>query len=341
MSIVEILLISLLIVIGILTSITDTREGRIYNKTLLIFMIMGLILDMVYYGYLARNLFLPFLLNFVVIALISLTLFYTHTFAGGDCKLSLVMALLYPAGNYLMYGTSKATLFFALCIGIFYGYIYLLVSSLFSLIKGKTKLSKTYITGYLLSFFKSFISASGYICLINLFFIYLAMQGIYINEWIIRAICMALAWFIGKNVLLKKWILVICVYLLNIGIGLFLRFLPFSFNPENYIMVIVLLIFQMTIRTILYEEINIADLKKGMILSTMSSMVMQNSRVRGLPPVSTEDLKSRLTEEQVNSICRWSKSRKIETITIVRKIPFAIFIFSGFLSYFVIWGVIK
>ena len=210
MSIVEILLISLLIVLGILTSITDTREGRIYNKTLLIFMIMGLILDMVYYGYLARNLFLPFLLNFVVIALISLTLFYTHTFAGGDCKLSLVMALLYPAGNYLMYGTSKATLFFALCIGIFYGYIYLLVSSLFSLIKGETKLSKTYITGYLLSFFKSFISASGYICLINLFFIYLAMQGIYINEWIIRAICMALAWFIGKSVLLKKWILVIC-----------------------------------------------------------------------------------------------------------------------------------
>ena len=152
---------------------------------------------------------------------------------------------------------------------------------------------------------------------------------------------MALAWFIGKSVLLKKWILVICVYLLNIVIGLFFRFLPFSFNPENYIMVIVLLIFQMTIRTILYEEINIADLKKGMILSSMSSMVMQNSRVRGLPPVSTEDLKSRLTEEQVNSICRWSKSRKIETITIVRKIPFAIFIFSGFLSYFVIWGVIK
>jgi len=152
---------------------------------------------------------------------------------------------------------------------------------------------------------------------------------------------MALAWFIGKSVLLKKWILVICVYLLNIGIGLFFRFLPFSLNPENYIMVVVLLIFQMTIKTILYEEIKIADLKKGMILSTISSMMMQNSRVRGLPSVSTEDLKSRLTEEQVNSICRWSKSRKIETITIVRKIPFAIFIFSGFLSYFVIWGVIK
>ncbi|MBT9816112.1 hypothetical protein GPK27_12160, partial [Catenibacterium mitsuokai] len=41
---------------------------------------------------------------------------------------------------------------------------------------------------------------------------------------------MALAWFIGKSVLLKKWILVICVYLLNIGIGLFFRFLPFDYS---------------------------------------------------------------------------------------------------------------
>lgn len=341
MIIVETLLISLLILLGIITSITDTREGRIYNKTLVIFMIMGLILDTVYYGYLASDLFLSFLLNFVVIAFISLTLFYTHTFAGGDCKLSLVMALLYPANNYLMYGRSKATLFFALCIGIFYGYIYLLGSSLFSLIKGKTKLSKNYIAGYLLSFLKSFISASGYICLVNLLFIILAMQGIYINEWIMRIICMALAWFIGRSEILKKWGLVVCVYIVNIGFGLYFKFMPFSLNPENYIMVVVLLFFQMTIRTSLYEEISIADLKKGMILSTMSSMMMQNSRVRGLPPVSTEDLKSRLTEEQVNSIGRWSKSRKIETITILRKIPFAIFIFGGFLSYFIIWGVIK
>ena len=341
MIILETLLIGSMILLGAITSITDTREGRIYNKTLLIFTLIGLTLDIIYYGVLARDLFISFILNYAIIALISLTLFYTHTFAGGDCKLSLVMALLYPANKYLMYGTNKVTLYFALCIAIFYGYIYLLGSSLTSLIKGKTKLTKTYITGYLLSFLKSFISASGYICLVNLIFIIIALKGLYINEWIIRAICMALAWYIGRSDILKKWIPVIVVYIADFIIGLYLGFMPFSFNPENYIMVVILLFFQMTIRTSLYEEIKISDLKKGMILSALSSMMLQNSRVRGLPPISSEDLKSRLTEEQVNSVGRWAKSRKIETITIVRKIPFAIFIFGGFLSYFIIWSVIK
>lgn len=78
-----------------------------------------------------------------------------------------------------------------------------------------------------------------------------------------------------------------------------------------------------------------------MILSTTSSMLMQNSRVRGLPPISSEDLRSRLTEEQVGSIGRWASSRNISAVMVVRKIPFAIFIFAGFLSYFIIWEIVK
>ncbi len=97
----------------------------------------------------------------------------------------------------------------------------------------------------------------------------------------------------------------------------------------------------MTIRTSLYQEVKICDLKRGMILSSVSSMLMQNSRVRGLPPISSEDLRSRLTEEQVDSIGRWASSRNIIAVTVVRKIPFAIFIFAGFLSYFIIWGIVK
>lgn len=106
-------------------------------------------------------------------------------------------------------------------------------------------------------------------------------------------------------------------------------------------LVILLLLCQMTIRTSLYQEVKICDLKKGMILSSISSMLMQNSRVRGLPPISSEDLKSRLTEDQVESIGRWASSRNVLTVTVVRKIPFAIFILAGFLSYFVIWGMVK
>lgn len=140
---------------------------------------------------------------------------------------------------------------------------------------------------------------------------------------------------------IEKWQIVVGIYVIDIVIGLLLGFVPFSFNPENYILVIFLLLCQMTIRTSLYQEVKVCDLKRGMILSSVSSMLMQNSRVRGLPPISSEDLRSRLTEEQVDSIGRWASSRNIIAVTVVRKIPFAIFIFAGFLSYFIIWGIVK
>lgn len=141
--------------------------------------------------------------------------------------------------------------------------------------------------------------------------------------------------------MLKKWPLVFSVYMVSYLAGALIGFVPFSFDPANYVFVMVLLLCQMTIRINQYEEVGIGNLKRGMILSSFSSLLMQNSRVRGLPPISTEDLKSRLTEEQVESIARWAKSRKVSTVTVIRKIPFAIFIFAGFISYFIIWSVVK
>lgn len=341
MIIVEIIFIVALISLGIITSISDVKEGRIYNKILLLYALAGIVLDAVYYGYFARDLIWLYILNIGILLVISLVLFYTHSFAGGDCKLTLVMSVLYPANYYLVYGKTDVTLYFALCLAILYGYIYLLGFSVYSIIKGRAKLTREYVKGYLSAFLKSFLSASGYICLVNLLFIVIGMRGVYINEWIIRIVCMIVAWIVGKESKLKKWQIVVGIYCIDMVIGFILGFIPFSFNPENYILVILLLFCQMTIRTSLYEEVEICALKKGMILSSISSMLMQNSRVRGLPPISSEDLRSRLTEEQIASIGRWASSRNIMTVTVVRKIPFAMFIFVGFLSYFIIWGMVR
>ena len=76
------------------------------------------------------------------------------------------------------------------------------------------------------------------------------------------------------------------------------------------------------------------------ILSVYSSMIMQHSRVKGLPGLSTEDLKSRLTEDEAESIKRWGKTEKgLSEIAVVRRIPFAVFIFLGYITYFVIWRI--
>ena len=341
MIIIEILLLIALAAVGVIASITDIREGRIYNKLLLKFLAVAFVLDAIYYGYFARDLFCLFILNFGIIALISLVLFYTHSFAGGDCKLVLVMSMLYPANYYLVYGKSEVTLFLVICIAILFGYLYLLGYSIYELVRGRTKITGKYIKNYIISFLKTFISASGYICLINVMFIFVGRYGFQVNEWIIRIVCMIMAWLIGKKDILKKWQLVAGIYMLDMVSGFVLGFIPFSFNPENYILVVLLLLCQMTIRTCIYQEVPILELKRGMILSSVFSMLMQNSRVRGLPPISSEDLRSRLTEEQVASIGRWSSSRNVVSVTVVRKIPFAAFIMGGFITYFIIWSFVK
>ena len=85
----------------------------------------------------------------------------------------------------------------------------------------------------------------------------------------------------------------------------------------------------------------IDEIKKGMILSMGSTVLMQNSRVRGLPKISSEDLRDRLTEDEVDSVKRWAKGKKVETLTIVKKIPFATFIALGFVSYMCAWGLLS
>lgn len=341
MIIIEGTMFLFLIILSVMTVKSDLREGMIYNKTLLPFMILALLLDSIYYIFLVSDIFLDFLINTGIIILLCLFLFYTHSFAGGDCKLCIVMALLYPGRFYLIYAGSVYTLLFAVGFAIFFGYVYLLVSSVLKLIKRRNRMTIDYVKSYLLAFVYSFVSATIYISAINLLNYFLYCQGININFWFVRVLCIGVAWLVGKYKVLKKWYLLGSVAILDVILAVALKMMPISINPENYILVIVLLLCQMTIKTNLYEEIEVCNLKKGMILSTISSMMMQNSRVRGLPGISAEDLRNRLSEEEVSSVKRWAEGRDIVTISIVKKIPFAVFLAMGFACYVAIWGAFR
>lgn len=341
MNYIEGIMIFLLVILSLMTVKSDIKEGMIYNRILLPFAIIALLFDGIYYNFFVRDIFVEFVINIAFVIFICLFLFYTHSFAGGDCKLFVVMSLLYPGRFYCVYAGNIYTLFFVIAFAIFFGYVYLLISSVMRLIKRKNQITIDYVKNYLMAFVKSFVSATIYISAISLFDYFLYCRGVYINEWIIRIVCIGMALLVGKNRLLKKWYVLGAVTIFDVVFAATLKMIPISLHPENYILVIVLLICQILIKTNLYEEIDICKLKKGMILSTFSSMIMQNSRVRGLPGISTEDLRNRLTEEEVESVGRWAEGNNIETITIVKKIPFAVFLVMGFACYFVIWGTIR
>jgi preflagellin peptidase FlaK len=129
------------------------------------------------------------------------------------------------------------------------------------------------------------------------------------------------------------------VALVCLVLCIFFRRIPFSTNIENYVLVLALLLAKIIMSTNLYEEIPVSTLKKGNVLSFASSLEFQTSRFKNLPGISSENLSSRLNEDQVESIKRWAASRSVTSITVVKKIPFAIFLFIGYISYFLIWSV--
>lgn len=320
---------------------SDLKFGLIYNRILTIFFGCAVFLDAVYYGFFAKDLFRDFAFNFLVVSLLSLYLFFTHSFAGGDCKLAIVLSMLYPARYYLNYRGNATTLVFAIGLALFAGYCYLLVYSIISIATKTVKLTKAYIKNSLLHFLKVYFSAMLYLSLANSVLLMLYHQGFAINIWFSRCLCLLIAWSVGKYPILRRWEALVLAGISTAVISFVLRNIPFSLNPENYTLTLVLLLCQLTIKTTLYEDIPVSSLKKGMILSSFSSVLMQTSITPGLPGVSTENLKSRLTSEEVDSIQIWAKATHTQSLTVVKKIPFAIFISIGFLCYCILGSILE
>lgn len=338
--VIEVICLCLITALCWLCTKSDLQSGVIYNKVLVVFLGLAVAFDAVYYGLFVRNLFYDFLLNFAVVTVVSLYLFYSHSFAGGDCKMMIVIALLFPARLYWVMGNSNTTLVFTIVFAIFVGYCYLLGNSIWSIVTRRVIITFDYIKEYLFNFLKSYVSAMVYISLFNQLIMLIFNQGFNINIWAIRILCLLVAWCIGRYPVFKKRIIFVSVMCILIAISIFTRTIPFSVNIENYVLVLVLLICQMAIKTTIYEKVDVNQLKKGMILTTFSSMLMQTSITKGLPGVSTEDLKSRLTTEEIESIKMWAKATHTESLTIVKKIPFAIFISIGVLLYCAMWGLL-
>ena len=323
------------------SSMRDLKTGIIPNQLLCVFASAGCALGIVYYGFFAGDFFVPAFMNLLIVSAVGLYLFYSHSLAGGDSKLLIVMSVLYPGRFLLTYGSTQFTLILALGIGILLGYFYLLISSALMLLRGKNKISWMYVKNAVKQFAISFVSASVYISAANLLLIRFVSSRFSLYPWLSYAICMGIAWCVARYAVLRKWYLVAGMFLTDFLLGWTIGVFPFSVRPENYLLVVILLICRMTISTNIYEQIPVRDLKAGMILSTLSSSVMQGSRVKGMPGVSSEDLRDRLTQDEVDSIGRWAGSRNVECVSVVKKIPFAVFISLGYLTYFIFWSLIR
>lgn len=343
MTIIDILKILCVILLCAYASISDIRTGIIKNKYLLIFSIIGLILDIVSWCIFEKDSFFIQLVNIAVVCIISVLMYVFRIWAGGDCKYTIAISLLLPFSLYPIFLGKWYVLVLFMAIAFVFSYFYLIVDSIRYAIKSKKVVSGKKLRTGLASFLLKCVINLAYIVLIDgiliLLFPYLLSKYKYLT--MIVNICIVL--IISGIKHLSNIIIVSIIVLTDIIIcSVFNLQMINRYMILNYLIACLTLIFRFFIDEYNYEIIKTKDVKKGTILSISTILAFADSHVKGLPTSTTEDIRSRLSEDEAQSIHRWEKSTYgTETVQIVRKIPFAIFLSIGAIVFLILGGILK
>lgn len=337
MRLCESILMAIIVMLGTYVVYTDFKRGTVQNKALVYASFAGVIINAVYLGHFCSDFFVLYLANLLMISVMSIALYAFHFWAAGDSKLLICVTLLFPARLY-----DKDVFSFApgmnVIIYIFLiSYVYIIIDSLICCVKkerfytqGRFKVSS--IKYFLVNYFVCFLYVRGCGSVLR----FLLGDIYYQNQLIFSFINIFLAIIVhGKNIF-RKWYFIVSILIINI---LFISYDSIHTFDISYVYGYLVLLIALILRYLLngfnYQEIPTTEVKEGMILSIATVMLFYPSKVVGLPNNSFEDMRSRLNGQEVDAIMRWKDSRYgRETITIVRKIPFAVFIILGEVVYF-------
>ncbi|SNU06185.1 hypothetical protein SAMN06297422_10673 [Lachnospiraceae bacterium] len=324
----EVLSIILLILLCSISIYTDYKKGLIYNRVLLIIGIPLIVLNFVSIFIDRPEKLTKYILLVLISIGISIFLYMFKIWAGGDFKLFSVIILGMPYSYVLKSINDLSYIFIVLLFSFSFGYIFLIGESLVHMIKEKRS-AKSIVLSSLVEF-KNYLKI--YVCI--LFFnhitdtIYSALFQNQIPVWVQVGLNIGFIVLIRKLDILKYKSVMITFLLADLILGAF-SFEMFS-DYRVYVtwgIIIFILMTRAMVQKYNYKEIKYTELKKGMILSTVSSISLANEKKLKFCRLSDESLDSRLAQEEVEDILIFcSQNEKYNNITIVKKIPFALFL---------------
>ncbi len=337
MSILEILYIANIVFLCAFSTFTDLKNAVIKNKVLLVSLAVSVVLDLGYYPGSARE-FLPmYLSNFFVLSCISIMMYAMGLWAAGDSKLLIAVAASLP-GRFLDAGTrgGMAPGIFIIVITFSVAFLYVIADSFLERIHDKNRKRPKILSHSIKSFMKGYLINYIYISSANLL-IEVILPAVYEeNVVIVYMIDMLLAVFISEKQFFNRRNVLITCGGVSAG-GMIYHLIRYGFilpDLRIYLYLAIIILVRVFSEEYAYEMIPTSEIKKGMILSQNTVIMMMPSRIKGLPAVTTEDVRSRISEEEAESIRRWENSSYgLKEIEIVRKIPFAIFISIGTLIF--------
>lgn len=346
MYILELLLILLVMICGGIATKTDFIEGRIHNKMLFKLSLPMIFMDILYYGYYVRDSFGFFLINIAFAYAFSIFLYAFHIWAAGDAKLLGVLLLGLP-GRYLDFLPRGFAPIFIIYVIIFsIAFLYICGDSIRrSFRDGSFFHQNIQMKGNLGRFFLSYFFMIINITISNIILLILTKGALLQDNITVMGIdFMLILLFIRFKDLIKHRTLIIVTCLEWFIMFMLFGFsiLPFRFSwsfLKSWILAIAVMYLRNLAEQYNYQVISTSDVKAGMIPAAVTILQFQSSRIKGLPTCMTEDLRARLSCDEVDAIHRWSGSKYgKDHITIVSKLPFAIFIYIGVIAFLILEG---
>lgn len=337
----EWIMICYLLVICLAAAVTDWKKGKIYNRWLSFGMIPASVLVILYY-YSHRESIRLFVVNLLAAVAIAILFYALKMWGAGDSKLWMFLNFLFPAGWYV---TTDSMLFPSMLIFMLIfleAYLYVFLESLwYRFLKKnegiqfqKKKFDVRQIWNLLFSI--SFLSLVYTICACFMGEYYESNRIFFAVVSVLLTGQLVAVQFCGKKVLT---VVLVILYVAGAAMSGGMRMKDLGLT------VLLVLVSHFSLKfaeKYNYEWVKTSEVKSGMILSYFAVQQFLCSRVKGLPESTDETTKSRITQEQAESIHRWEKSKYgKEYIMVVRYIPFAVFVLAGLITYLVGAWVLK
>lgn len=325
-------LISVLIVEGIFCSFTDFRSNKIPNAAILCGLICSLIGNALYFSIVGTEMLLSYLLNIGSAILLSVVMYVLHIWAGGDVKLFILLATLIPAEFIKQKTPLSIVTVYITAFSV--AFIYLVIESIVLRIRKGKNSERIFI---------NFSAKAVLSCMVSIMALQTILRFVFRNYYYIY-----LPFFLLLNVIFvllfskikflsKRVSIVICSVISGASLIFSIMNNQFKVDIKSIVVTLVVIMFRSLAEQFNYQEIDTVNVKKGMVLSYGTVLGFAGSRVKGLPQYTTEDIATRITQDEAESIIRWASSKKgKDKITVLRKIPFAGFISIGYFCYLVL-----
>lgn len=320
-----------MILIGIYSSYYDFKKGIIPNIAIIIGVICSIAGNSAVIIINGISGFPMFLFNLFSAIAIAFLMYVLRIWAGGDVKLFVLFAALTPTVLLKQNIPLPEVIVYVIVFSL--AFIYILIQSIFFIIKKEKAIvpkQKFSIVPFLSCVF--FIMSVQFILRFAFKSFYVEYIGVFLFLNVILVLLFGKIRFLHNIV-----VVIICAVICISDIVLSITSGKAAFDYRSLLIVLAVILFRFLAERYNYQEINTKDVKKGMVLSYATVFQFSKSRVKGLPETATEDMASRITQDEADSIIRWESSKTGQkTIVILRKIPFAVFISAGYLIYIIL-----